>query len=173
MKNLLEKITSNVKEGYKESIVIDNEKLQDLLLNTLTELKQLGELIESGKDTNMNISKETTSKRYTYEQVKDITRVQLELAKEKIPYEVAEREILKIASSFPIHNLRQYNKRLKETLLGVGTYGFAFPANWAKALLEETNNDPLVIKAFNEQQDLYFEKDGRRNEKLDNLLKSL
>ena len=174
MKSNLENIISNIKECYKESILIENEKLQDLLLTTLTELKKIEEEISNinsyGENKNMN---ENTTKRYTYEQVKKITKIQLQLAKEEITYEVAEREILKVASTFPIHNLRQYNKRLKGTLLGIGTYGFAFPSNWAKALLEETNNSPLVIQAFQEQQDLYFEKDGRRNDKLDKLLNNL
>jgi len=107
------------------------------------------------------------------EQIKAITSIQLELAKDQIPSHVAEREILKIAPNFPIHNIRQYNKRLKSTLSGIGTYGFAFPSNWAKALLEETNYDPNVINAFEEQQNLYFEKDGRRNDKLDKLLKEV
>ena len=41
----------------------------------------------------------------------------IELAKDKISYEVAEREILKIASQFPVHNLRQYNKLMKQRLI--------------------------------------------------------
>ncbi len=56
---------------------------------------------------------------------------------------------------------------------GVGSYGFAFPSNWAKALLEATNNNALVVKAFREQQKLYSEKDGRINEKLQALLDSI
>lgn len=171
MNEKLEKIVFNVKECYKESVLIENDKLQDILLNTLTDLKLLEESIMSS-DQERN-KKDATSKRYTYEQVKAITKIQLELAKELISYDVAEREILNIASSFPVHNIRQYNKRLKSTLAGVGTYGFAFPANWAKALLEETNYDTNVINAFEEQQSLYFEKDGRRNEKLDKLLTSI
>lgn len=171
MNEKLEKIVFNVKECYKESVLIENNKLQDILLNTLTDLKLLEKsIMNADKERN---TKDTTSKRYTYEQVKAITKIQLKLAKELISYNVAEREILDIASSFPVHNIRQYNKRLKSTLAGVGTYGFAFPSNWAKALLEETNCDSNVINAFEEQQSLYFEKDGRRNEKLDKLLKDI
>ena len=172
MKSKLENIVSNVKECYKESILIENEKLQDLLLTTLTELKKIEEEIVT---INLNVqnTNESVSNRYKYEQVKQITKIQIELAKDKISYEVAEREILKIASQFPVHNLRQYNKLMKQRLSGVGVYGFRIPSNWAKALLEETKNDKLVIQALNEEQDLYFEKEGRKNEKLDKLLNNL
>lgn len=172
MKSKLENIVSNVKECYKVSILIENEKLQDLLLTTLTELKKIEEEIVT---INLNVqnTNESVSNRYKYEQVKQITKIQIELAKDKISYEVAEREILKIASQFPVHNLRQYNKLMKQRLSGIGVYGFRIPSNWAKALLEETNNDNLVIKALNEEQDLYFDKEGRRNEKLDKLLNNL
>ena len=172
MKSKLENIVSNVKECYKESILIENEKLQDLLLTTLTELKKIEEEIVA---INLNVqnTNESVSNRYKYEQVKQITKIQIELAKDKISYEVAEREILKIASQFPVHNLRQYNTLMKQRLSGVGVYGFRIPSNWAKALLEETNNDKLVIQALNEEQDLYFDKEGRRNEKLDKLLNNL
>ena len=174
MKSNLENIISNIKECYKESILIENEKLQDLLLTTLTELKKIEEEISNINSyvENKNINVNTT-KRYTYEQVKKITKIQIELAKDKISYEVAEREILKIASQFPVHNLRQYNKLMKQRLSGVGVYGLRIPSNWAKALLEETNNDKLVIQALKEEQDLYFDKEGRINDKLDKLLKSL
>lgn len=171
MNEKIEKIFINLKECYKESVLIENEKLQDILLNTLTDIRLLEETINNiKKDSDFKVSK---NKRYSYEQVKEITKIQLDFAKDKISSTVAEREILKVASNFPIHNIRQYNKRLKSTLAGVGTYGFAFPSNWAKALLEETNNDSNVINAFKEQQNLYFDKDGRRNEKLDELLKGL
>lgn len=173
MENLLNGIIKNLKECYKESISSDNEKLQDLILTTLTDVKKLEDVFLDNENITLITKQENTSKRYKYEQVRDITKVQLRLAKDIISYEVAEREILKVASSFPVHNLRQYNKRLKETLLGIGTYGFAFPANWAKALLEETSNNSLVIQAFKEQQDLYLKKDGRRNEKLDKVLNSI
>lgn len=168
MNDKIEKIVLNLKECYKESVIIENDKLQDLLLNTLTELKLLEESIMS--DSKDIIVKETKSTRYTYEQVKEITKIQLELSKDKITYEVAEREIQKIAPTFPTHNLRQYNKLMKQRTSGIGVYGFRIPANWAKALLEITNNDPLIIQALREEQDLYLEKEGKKNEKLDKLL---
>lgn len=171
MNKTYEQVIINLKDCYKESVLIENEKLQDILLNTLTEMKKLEEIDMNIKQ--YNVQKDQMSKRYTYEQVKSITKIQLELAKDIISYEVAEREIKNIASTFPVHNLRQYNKRLKATLSGIGTYGFAYPSNWAKALLEATNNDSLVITALTEQQNLYFKKDGKRNEKLDILLKKV
>lgn len=174
MKRNFENIISNIKECYKESILIENEKLQDLLLTTLTELKKIEEEISNiNSDVENKNMNENTTKRYTYEQVKQITKIQIELAKDKISYEVAEKETLKIASQFPVHNLRQYNKLMKQRLSGIGVYGFRIPSNWAKALLEETNNDKLVIKALKEEQDLYFDKEGRRNGKLDKLLNNL
>jgi len=176
MKKIVGNIFLNTKEAYKESIVIDSEKLQDLLITILADAKKLQELLEESrgdiKVTNSEKEK-SISTRYTYEQVKAITNIQLELARETMHIEAAEREVLKIAPTFPIHNLRQYNKRLKEYLNGVGSYGFAFPSNWAKALLEATNNDILVVKAFRQQQELYSEKDGRINEKLEVLLNSI
>ena len=57
--------------------------------------------------------------------------------------------------------------------MGIGTYGFAFPSNWAKALLEATNNDKLVLQAFRQQQDLYLKKDGRINKNLEKILNSI
>jgi len=174
MKEVIESILNNTKKAYKESVVIDNEKLQDLLLTVLTETKKLEDISTNLKENTVSTQpKENVSTRYSVEQVREITKIQLDLAKEKIPLEVAQREITKIASSFPIHNLKQYNKRLKEYLQGVGSYGFAFPSNWAKALLEETNNNNLVIQAFRRQQDLYLKKDGRINEKLETILNSI
>jgi hypothetical protein len=174
MNNIIESIILNTKKAYKESIVIDNEKLQDLLLTILTDSKKLQELKE---EEIMNISniknKEKVSTRYTYEQVQAITKIQLQLAQEKIPLRAAEEEILKISSTFPIHNLKQYNKRVKNYLNGIGEHGFGFPSNWAKALLEETNNNSLVIQAFRKQQELYLEKEGRINKKLDEILNSI
>jgi len=163
MKNLIETIIENSKKGYRESIVINNNNLEEILLNILTDAKKLQDMYE---ESNNMPKSENVNKRYTYEQVKKITKIQLELAKDKIPMNVAEREILNIADFFPVHNLSQYNKRMKEYLAGIGSYGFAFPSNWAKALLEETNYDKLVIQALQQQQNLYYEKDNKINNKL-------
>ena len=68
MKSNLENIISNVKECYKESILIENEKLQDLLLTTLTQLKKIEEEISNIDLANQTIiTNENTNKRYLYE----------------------------------------------------------------------------------------------------------
>lgn len=174
MKKVLESIILNAKDAYKESVIIDNEKLQDLLLTILTDSKKLQELKEDESTTNLNKENEDkVSTRYTYDQVQDITKIQVKLAKEEISYKLAEEEIIKISPTFPIHNIKQYNKRVKNSLKGIGEHGFAFPSNWAKALIEETNNNPLVIQAFKLQQKLYLEKDGKVNKKLEEVLNSI
>ncbi len=172
MNKIIESLFKNTKEAYKESVVIDNEKLQDLLIVVLADVKKLEDFIDAEYKTTKQIRsrKKTT---YTEEQVSKITKIQLELARNKLSLKVAEDEILKVSPTFPIQHLISYNKRIQKYLTGIGEYGFAFPANWAKALLEETNNNPLVIKAFREQQALYLEKDGYINKKLDYLLNNL
>ena len=174
MDKLINKLTENLKLAYKESILIDNKNLQDLILESLTDIKKLEEefkiqYIENKEDNNMN-SKKT---RYTYDEVKAITEIQVKLAKDEISLEDAKEKISKISKKFPLHNLTQYNKHMKDRLNGIGTYGMAIPSNWAKALLEVTNNDPMVIKALKEQQKLYKEKDGRVNKTLMKLLENV
>ena len=164
MNKIIESILLNTKEAYKESVIIDNEKLQNILLDTLTLIRTL-----QNSSASETIFKDT-KKRYSYEQVVNITKIQIKLANNIIGIEDAKKEILKIAEFFPVHNLNAYNKRLLDYLSGVGTYGFAMPTNWAKALLQETNNDKKVLKALREQQDLYMQKDGTSNKKLTRLL---
>ena len=171
MKILIQNLFNNTKNAYKESIIIDNEKIQDLLFKVLEDIKNIEAIIDDERQIKpAEIGKKTT---YTKDQVSQITRIQLRLAQEKISSQIAENEILKISPTFPVQHLNSYNKRMKKYLRGTGEYGFAFPSNWAKALLEETNNNILVIKAFREQQDLYLKKDGRINKKLDTLLNNL
>jgi len=171
MKELIENVFRNTKEAYKESIIIDNEKIQDLLFIVLEDVKKLENIL----DNNYSIKQVPKGRKTTYteDQVRKITKIQLRLAKNELSPREAEDEILKISSTFPVQNLNSYNKRMQKYLAGKGEYGFAFPSNWAKALLEETNNNSLVIKAFREQQALYFEKDRRINKKLDDLLNNL
>ena len=173
MTKVIDKLIENTKKAYKESILIDNTILQDLLLEILTDSKKLQEKLDNLSVDNGEEIVGTKKKRYTYEQVKAITKIQLQLAKEEITIDTANREILKIANHFPVHNLVQYNKRLKKALDGIGEYGFAFPSNWAKALLEITNNNPMVVKALREQQRLYREKDGRIKQTLEDLLNGI
>jgi len=111
--------------------------------------------------------------KYTYEQCIEIMKIYIDTIDEKIPFDVAERNILDIANNFPIHNLKQYLGRTKKYLSGVGEFGFGFPSNWAQAFLEVTHNNPLVIQALKEQQRLYEDKGRGRNKKLENILKSL
>lgn len=170
MKNLIEAIIENSKKGYRESIVINNNKLEEILLNILTDTKKLQDICIELDNTQKQKNNISANKRYTYEQVKQITKIQLKLAQDKLSMNVARREILNIADFFPVHNLPQYNKRLKEYLSGIGSYGFAFPSNWAKALLEETNYNKLVLQALQQQQNLYYEKDGKINNKLAKIL---
>lgn len=112
--------------------------------------------------------------RYTDNEVEKITRIQLDMISNKIPFKVGEQNILEINSGFPVHNLKSYNNNLKKYLSGIGCYGHrSLPANWAKALLETTDNDLLVIAALLHQQELYLEKDGKVNKRLAALLDSI
>jgi len=173
MGKVIENIVIKTKKAFKQSVIIDDEVLQDLLLEILTDIKQL-ETEEEGKEK-MTVKEDMGNKkpRYTYEEVKAITEVQVKLAKDLISLEVANREILKISDRFPVHNLVQYNKQMKDRFNGIGTYGMAIAANWVKALLEVTNNDPMVIKALREQQRLYLEKTGSNNGAVEKVLNEL
>ena len=173
MNSVVKNLILNSKKAYKESIVIDNDLLQDILLDILTDIKKLQEMLDDSMEDNMEISKKITKKRYTYEEVKAITEIQVKLAKDEISFEAGNREILKISDRFPVHNLVQYNKQMQDRLSGTTRYGLAIPSNWAKALLEITDNDSMVIKALKEQQRLYKEKDGRSNQTLEDLLNGL
>ena len=139
----------------------------------MTDTKKLQEMLDDSFEDNMEISKKSTKKRYTYDEVKAITEIQVKLAKGEISFEAATKEVLKISERFPVHNLVQYNKQMKDRLNGTTNYGLAIPSNWAKALLEVTGNDSMVIKALKEQQRLYKEKDGRSNQTLEDLLNGL
>ena len=173
MKEVIENIVIKTKQAYKQSVIIDNEELQDLLLEILTDIKQI-EIVEEKKE-NMTAKVDVGNKkpRYTYEEVKDIMVVQVRLAKDLISLADASSDILKISDRFPIRNLVQSNKRIKNKLVGIGEYGFAMSSNWAKALLAVTDNNPMVIKALREQQRLYLEKDGSNNRTLEEVLNGL
>ena len=172
MNKVIESLLKSTKAAYKESVIEDNENLQDLLIMILADIKKLEDLISNDHNDTRQIEsgKKTT---YTYEQVSKITKIQLKLARNELSLRAAEDEILKVSPTFPIHHLNSDNNRIQKYLTGNGEYGFAFPSNWARALLEETSNNPLVIKAFREQQALYLEKDGRMNKKLNDLLNGL
>jgi len=169
MNNIINNIEDTMKEIYKESVIIENNKIQNLAINILTSIKMLSntEIDEQKKD-------KQTKKRYSYKEVLAITKVQIKLANDLIDINDAEKEILNIAAFFPVHNLSTYNKRLQSYLKGTGQYGFAMPTNWAKALLEETKSNKEihknVLQALSQQQSLYMEKDGTNNKKLTRLI---
>ena len=112
------------------------------------------------------------SNRYTNDQIKEILKIIIELSKGFISYELAEGEVPKIVPTYPAHNLKIYTNQMRKTLVGVGEYGFGFPANWAQALLKITSNEEQmqIFKALKEQQRLYLEKDGKNNKKLNRVL---
>ena len=114
------------------------------------------------------------SNHYTNDQIKEILKIRIELAKELISCEIAERETLKIVPTYPVHNLNYDAKRMQKTLVGIGEYGFGYPANWAQALLEITSGEERaqIFKALKEQQRLYLEKDGKNNKKLEKVLQA-
>ena len=114
------------------------------------------------------------SNRYTNDQIKEILKIRIELAKELISCEIAERETLKIVPTYPVQNLISDAKRMQKTLVGMGEYGFGYPANWAQALLEITSGEERaqIFKALKEQQRLYLEKDGKNNKKLEKVLQA-
>lgn len=175
MNDTIKNLYENTKKAYKESILIDNEELQDLLIEILTDVKKVQSFTDE-VDNNIIVPTQSTTAsktRYTQEQVKQITKIQLQLARNEINEEIAKNGILAISPTFPVQHINSYNARIQKYLKGKGEYGFAFPSNWAKALLEETYNDSNVIKALKEQQALYLEKDGYTNKKLSNVLNNL
>ena len=89
------------------------------------------------------MQKENSSKsnRYTNDQIKEILKIRIELAKGLISCEMAERETLKIAPAYPVHNLNSDAKRMQKTLAGIGQYYLSYPANWAQVLLEMTGGE--------------------------------
>jgi len=90
-----------------------------------------------------------------------------------LPLSLAEDKIRSLVPSYPVENLSGEISRLKKYLSGVGAYGWAYPATWAKALIELSDNSPKVIAALNEQQKLYYERHGNKNMALQELLKNL
>nr|WP_314478162.1 hypothetical protein [uncultured Campylobacter sp.] len=114
------------------------------------------------------------SNRYTNDQIKEILKIHIELAKELISCEIAERETLKIVPTYPTHNLNNDAKRMQKTLAGIGQHYLSYPANWAQVLLEMTSCEERaqIFKALNEQQRLYLEKYGKNNKKLEKVLQA-
>ena len=114
------------------------------------------------------------SNHYTNDQIKEILKIRIELAKGLISCEIAERETLKIVPTYPVHNLNYDANRMQKTIAGAGQHYLCYPANWAQALLEITSGEERaqIFKALKEQQRLYLEKDGRNNKKLEKVLQA-
>ena len=56
------------------------------------------------------------SNHYTNDQIKEILKIRIELAKELISCEIAKRETLKIAPTYPVYNLNSDAKRIQKLL---------------------------------------------------------
>ena len=111
--------------------------------------------------------------KYTHEQRLQVLSVCADCADGKLPLSLAENKIRSLVPSYPAKNLSGEIGRFKKYRSGEGAYGFAYPATWAKALIELSDNSPKVIAALNEQQKLYHARDGRKNMALEKLLKNL
>lgn len=113
--------------------------------------------------------------KYSDDEIKNILEIRIKLAKNEIGYEEAKIQTLNPSKRYKIRNLKTHAKSMKEkTLKGIGECNpNSFPSNWAKILLEITQNDPLIIQALKDQQRLYLEKDGRNNKELEKLLKDI
>ena len=109
--------------------------------------------------------------KYNHNQLLEIMKACVDFIEGRIDYESAEKNVMSAAEDYPIHNLRRQINQTRKYLSGKGIYGFSNPANWAKAFIEVTNNNHSVIDALEEQQRLYLEKDGKKNMKLEEILK--
>jgi hypothetical protein len=111
--------------------------------------------------------------KYTHEQRLQVLGVCKDCADGQLPLSLAEKRVRSLVPSYPVENLSGEISRLKKYCSGKGAYGHAYPATWAKALLELTGYDPRVVTALREQQELYYARDGRKNRTLERLLDSL
>ena len=109
--------------------------------------------------------------KYNHNQLLEIMKACVDFIEGRIDYESAKKNVQSAAENYPIHNLRREISQARKYLSGEGIYGFSYPANWAKAFIEVTNNNHSVIDALKEQQRLYLEKDGKKNMKLEEVLK--
>jgi hypothetical protein len=108
--------------------------------------------------------------KYTHDQRMQVLSVCSDYLEGKLSFNSAKSEIRSLVPSYPVKNLSQQISSLKKCLSGEGSYGFAYPATWAKALIELFDKNPKVIAALNEQQELYYARDGRKNMALEKLL---
>jgi excinuclease UvrABC ATPase subunit len=114
--------------------------------------------------------------KYTDEQVNQISRLKVDYVNNIISGEELINSVLAVAKDYPNprSNIIADAKRFGRYMKGHGEYGHALPANWARGLLDVTNNDLLVIKALKEQQQLYKNKNkrGKVNETLDAVIEN-
>jgi len=108
--------------------------------------------------------------KYTHDQRMQVLSVCFDYLENKLSFKSAENKIRSLVPSYPVKNLRQQIISLKNCLSGKGSYGFAWPATWAKALIELFDKNPKIIAALHEQQELYYAKEGRKNTALEKLL---
>jgi hypothetical protein len=108
--------------------------------------------------------------KYTHDQRMQVLSVCSDYLEGKLSFNSAESKIRSLVPSYPVKNLSQQISSLKKCLSGKGSYGFAYPATWAKALIELFDKNPKVIAALNEQQKLYDERHGKKNMALEKLL---
>ncbi len=108
--------------------------------------------------------------KYTHDQRIQVLSICSDYLEGKLPFNSAENKIRFLVPSYPVRNLKQQINSLEKCLSGKGSYGFAWPATWAKALIELFDKNPKVIAALHEQQELYFAKDRRKNMALEKLL---
>ncbi len=112
-----------------------------------------------------------TMTEYTDEQVNQICRLMVTRVNNTISDENLINGVLAVAGGYTRKNIIKEAKRFGRYMKGHGEYGYALPANWARGFLTVTNNDPLVIKALKEQQQLYENKHGKVNQRLDDVIK--
>jgi hypothetical protein len=108
--------------------------------------------------------------KYTHDQRMQVLSVCSDYLEGKLSFNSAENKIRSLVPSYPVKNLNQQISSLKKCLSGKGSYGFAYPATWAKALIELFGKNSKVIAALKEQQELYYARDGRKNMALEKLL---
>ena len=111
--------------------------------------------------------------KYSYDQMLRIMKIYIDCVEGNLPIKIGEKRVLAVAPTFPIHNFNTELSKVKKYLSGRGTYGYSYPAGWSKAFIEVTNKNPNVIKALKDQQRLYKEKDGKFNNKLEEVLNNL
>jgi hypothetical protein len=108
--------------------------------------------------------------KYTHQQMIDILRICQDLGNGNLSLSTARQKVRSISSNYPIQTLETETARVIKYLEGQSTFGYGYAATWAEALLEMTNNNSKVISALREQQNVYLNKTGKNNRKLERLL---